>query len=481
VSDGDDLPNLPADELRAARRAGPLSSEAQLATALLLQARALERSLAGRAQGAAGGALGVPELAALLRRAERSRAEQAEASARRERRLLAVAGAALLAALIGGGSALWIALDARGGQVPPGLASMDDEREAERARISQAVAAAVDDALEQHASGRQALDRALAEADLRASSARAELDDSQAALLALTAEHEALGKALAESTATGEGLRRQLTAARDDRLDQIGEHARLVEQVLERDRQFEAIRASLASLRGAAEAVPARSDAPIVTRAPAGGGSGLATRVSAALRASGAGTVQVVETAGLAEGRLLGLLLIVAEPQGVQRVLEAASAGLASDGGGLQLVCTDARSTDGGEPGPFAIELPAPDLQAWASLGLTLPPGYLERQAVEAALGLALQPHGWSVSVLQDWDGATLLGLELRRRDAPDDERVVRAAVATFSPVGPELVLEQGELTTRGETRPFYGGVYRIALPGADYGRWLSAVSGSSP
>ena len=93
-----------------------------------------------------------------------------------------------------------------------------------------------------------------------------------------------------------------------------------------------------------------------------------------------------------------------------------------------------------------------------------------------AALTAIVQPHGWSVSALQDWDGTTLVGLELRQREPHDGERIVRAARATLSPVGPELLLEEGDITTRGEVRPFYGGVYRIALPGADYGRWLAVV-----
>jgi hypothetical protein len=90
-------------------------------------------------------------------------------------------------------------------------------------------------------------------------------------------------------------------------------------------------------------------------------------------------------------------------------------------------------------------------------------------------------PHGWSVSSLQGWDGSTLLGLELSRPEPGGGERIVRAARASLSPVGPELVLEQGSIRTRGDERPFFGGTYRIALPGADYGSWLASVGPPGP
>ena len=70
----------------------------------------------------------------------------------------------------------------------------------------------------------------------------------------------------------------------------------------------------------------------------------------------------------------------------------------------------------------------------------------------------------------------TRWGRELRRPEPGGGESVVRATRATLSPVGPELFLAEGSITTRGDERPFYEGVYRIALPGSDYGRWLATV-----
>jgi hypothetical protein len=199
--------------------------------------------------------------------------------------------------------------------------------------------------------------------------------------------------------------------------------------------------------------------------------------VSDALRRSGAGHVRVAEAAGPRDGALLDVLVVTVDDLGRQEIIEAPRAGLASDGRGLQLLCTDARVPGGDAPRTHAIELPAPDLSAWEALGLAVPDDYLRCRAVRAALASMVTPHGWSVTELHDWDGDTLHGLELRRAEPGDGtERVVRAARATVTPAGPELVLEEGTITTRGEERPFYGGSFRVALPGADFGAFLAAV-----
>jgi hypothetical protein len=272
-----------------------------------------------------------------------------------------------------------------------------------------------------------------------------------------------------------------LAAARDAKLTQIGESARLVEKVLERDRQLAELQATLGGLRETAAAGLARPVAPAVTRGPRDGTSGLAARVSEALLASGVVDVQVAEADGPRAGALFDLLLLVPDPLGGQRALQAPRAELASDGRGLQLLCPDARVAGAVAPGAYAIDLPDPDLPAWEALGLPLPQGYLQRASVAAALTLVVGPHGWSVSSLQGWDGSTLLGLELSRPEPGGGERIVRAARASLSPVGPELVLEQGSIRTRGDERPFFGGTYRIALPGADYGSWLASVGPPGP
>ncbi|MHC5210785.1 MAG: hypothetical protein ACYTG2_08720 [Planctomycetota bacterium] len=470
MSTGSDLPSLPTDDQPGGRR---LSSDEQLATALLLQARALERSLADRGQAGSGKVLRSQELVSLLRRAERARAEQAEASARRERRLLRITYAALLAAVLGGGSAVWIAVEGRNdvGRERAGLAAQD--RAAESRRLEEVVGAAVGQAVEERLASHEELERSLTEAERRALDARAEQRTTQQALEALKAEHVELAGSLATRAASEAALEAELAAARDSRLEQIGENARLVEKVLESDRQISELQAALAGLRGAAADGLARPAAPLVTGRTPGGALGLAARVGEALRTSGVAHVQVVEAVGPQEGSLTGVMLILSDDLGAQRVVEAARAELAADERGLHLLCSD---LGGVADQTLSIALPDPDLAAWDALGLLLPPGYEERTAVVAALGVVVQPHGWSVSGLQDWDGETLWGLELRRPEPGGGESVVRATRATLSPVGPELFLAEGSITTRGDERPFYEGVYRIALPGSDYGRWLATV-----
>lgn len=484
MSAADALPSLPDGDRPPGGPGARLSPDAQLATALLLQARALERSLAGRSR--PGPVLDSHEVAALLRRAERARAERAEAAARRERRLLLAAGACLLAAVLGTGGAVWIALDGPAdGRVPadavatagpdadPAAAAAADDDDG-RHRIEAVVTAAVGRALDEGLASQRGVEQALTEAQHRAA-------DAERALHALRAEHGQLADTLAARDAAEQALCSELTSIRDDRLDQIGQNARLTEQVLERDRRIAKLQSALAELREAAAAGLARPAGTIVTRTASDGATSLAALVSEALRRSGAPAVQVAEAAGPRDGALVDLLLILDEHEGESRVVEAARARLASDGRGLQLLCSEAGAPGGAAPGAFSIELPSPDLAAWQALGLPLPAGYLERSAVVAALALVVEPHGWSVGALQGWDGSALVGLELRRDEPGGGERLVRAARASLSPVGPELVLEDGSIAVRGDERPFYGGVHRIALPGSDYGCWLASVTSIVP
>ena len=123
--------------------------------------------------------------------------------------------------------------------------------------------------------------------------------------------------------------------------------------------------------------------------------------------------------------------------------------------------------------------MPRVDAEAWAAAGMPLPTGTIFVATARVALESLLQGQPYQLVSLGGFTGDELLDIELRELDAEGlTLRTLRAARAQVLPSGPTLVLYDGEVTANEVTRPFWRGSTRLALPGASYSAWLSAVYG---
>ncbi len=459
-----------------------LSSEARLATALLLQAQALDGLhrahvdvLSRLDDGPAVAELrqGIDE----LRRDLVARLAREQRRVRRRRLIggvLAVLGIAVAAVVVivdrqHLGAALdELRLAVAGGTPVP------------RAEIEDAVAVALQRASADQAAALGEIGRTL---DRSVSQARAEIDR-------LGAERDGLQRDVATARGEAQALRdsqarqeQDLAATRDERNRQIGENALLRQQLMDRDRRLDEVGVTLESVR-ADQAARAGPPTASISTSPTGQ-QGLPARASAALRASGAEETRVLEAGGVEGGELRDV--VVARPgrdPAEPRLVTAASAALVSQGGRafLRLRSAVTAGAEATEPADEDVELPALDADAWRALGLALPADLVPLPRVQDALGELLAPFGYRVTGLGSFDGQRFGGLELRQ-DAADGfpARTLRAAEGTLLPVGPELELHDGTIATGDDVRPFFHGVYRLPLPGADYGVWLARLAGPGP
>jgi len=459
-----------------------LSSEARLATALLMQAQALDglhrthADLSRRLEGA-------PDPAELQRTLEELRRDvlgQLARERRRARRARSFAAALAVLALMAVGLLLLAERERLGAAFADLRRGVDGARTEQRSEIERAVEEAVT-----RASGEQAA--ALAELRRQMQPDDGALRAQHDQLEQVTAQRDGLQQQLAAASGEVTTLKaahdkgeRDLAAVRDERNRQIGENSRLRERVVEQDRRLDELTRTIEALHGS-QAARAEASPSIVSSS--GGGGVLAAKASAALRASGVGDAQLLEVSGISDGALQGVLFGQPGTAGQPAtLLQAASAHVVAEKGRAWLRLEQARppGADPATGAPHDVELPALDLELWRALGVALPPGLVPLPQVRTALEALTAPHGYRVTELGSFDGERLGDLVLRQEDANGIPlRTLRAREAVLLPVGPELELRDGSTLTGTDERPFFHGVFRLALPGSDFGAWLQAVGGT--
>lgn len=392
-------------------------------------------------------------------------AEQARVGRRqaRARQRLALLGVALLVLAAGGAAAAAF-----------GAWQLAEAWPAESAELAARQGAALQAVRAEQAAALAALGARLDQGVLdlrdRLDEATADRDEALAELQASRAQAEALQSRQDE-------LQAQAARERDLRLANLGETARLREQVIEGERRLADLTRTVSELQPAPVAPPAPA---IVTTASTTGQ--LARQATGALKASGVPDVSIVELGTVSEGVMHGVLVMHADPEGgPPRVLRAGQAGIVAVGGLTALRLDDVVAADGSPAPAELLPLPELDRAAWEQLGVAVPAGAVAVSRLAVALGALVEPHGWRVAELRGWDGQALSGLRLEQLDV--NGRVTRALRAERAVVlpGPELELSAGTLTVDGNERPFFGDVYRLALPSGDFGAWLLALQAETP
>jgi len=397
------------------------------------------------------------------------------------------ARAALGVALLLAAATLWLVVDMRSslrGELEAWRATAEAERTSSEQRVGAAVGAAVDRAASDHAAAQAELESQLAAERAQLESVTAERDGAVADLAATAGETEALRGRVAELEESHARLETELAAAKDERLKLIGESARMLEQVLDRDRKLDVLNRSIGELHDQGPA----SRAPSVVTSTRG--EGLAAKLSEALRRSGAAQAAILQARLGEDGVLHDVLARLTEDEQPPRVLAAERAALVASLGRACLRLegvsagpgADAGAVAGAElPERFEIDLPSFDPAPWSALGLAVPPAFRAASKVTTALNGLLERFGWQLDALGGIDGEMLLGLELSQIETGGKVlRTLRAARGTLVG-GPELTLWEGAVTTNGDERPFFGGVFRLPLPGLDASAWGAALAPETP
>ena len=397
------------------------------------------------------------------------------------------ARAALGVALLLAAATLWLVVDMRSslrGELEAWRATAEAERTSSEQRVGAAVGAAVDRAASDHAAAQAELESQLAAERAQLESVTAERDGAVADLAATAGETEALRGRVAELEQSHARLETELAAAKDERLKLIGESARLLEQVLDRDRKLDVLNRSIGELHDQGPA----SRAPSVVTSTRG--EGLAAKLSDALRRSGASQAAILQARLGEDGVLHDVLARLTEDEQPPRVLAAERAALVASLGRACLRLegvsagpgADAGAVAGAEvPERFEIDLPSFDPAPWSALGVAVPPAFRAASKATTALNGLLERFGWQLDALGGIDGEMLLGLELSQIETGGKVlRTLRAARGTLV-AGPELTLWEGAVTTNGDERPFFGGVFRLPLPGLDASAWGAALAPETP
>ena len=449
-----------------------LANEAQLAAALVMQAQALDAMRRAHSDLLARIEQG-PEREVLLGALEELRAstdgvrEAQERAGRRlaraRRRLVGLAVLALVVAGGGAAAAVWAA------------SSVAEGLPAARADLAAALAAqeqsrrAQDEAL---AGLTARLDRDVTGLQQRAAAADDARDAAQQALAAERQRADAADAGLAELRRDRDSQQLRAEHERDEHLTALGDNARLHQELIDRDRKLDELTHTLAALQPG-HAVPAAAGAaPTAGIVPAPAtAAGLSGRVTAALHASGVKDVAVVEAAEVRDGVLLGLLVVHEATDSAPSSATRAERGaivVAEGGPALELTSAGAAPED--------VPLPALDRESWKRLGVAVPDAAVSVARLSDALSALISPQGWRVAELRGWDGDALRGLRLEQADSTGHvSRVLRADRGQMLP-GPELELRDGTLKVGDDERAFFQGVFRLPLPGGDFGAWLAAL-----
>jgi len=473
-----------------------LSSEARLATALLLQAQALEgmrqahSDLLSRLDaGGGGGARRSEELQSALKEVQQAQQQalgQLTRARHRASQRTAMFGALLVCGAL---AAAWLVQSSRSDM----SRALDDTRTelaasaaADRTELEASLAAAMAASgsrqvamLEELISGMRG-----SEAQLRdlLDKAIVERDEARQLLAGKALVATDLEARLAAAQQGNDALEQELERTSDERNRQIGEASRLREQVADRDRRLGELVDTISKVRTDLEARAAAPDGRIVSTDMHPGA--FAVQLTAALHGSGAKHASVLEAGPVSDGALTGLLVMLGGAEGAPgQVMSAEHGRLLVESGRALLRLETLQASGSNTPASHQdIELPALDAAAWRALGLNVPAGFVPIPRVAAALDALLVSNGYRVIQLQSFDGLTLGGLELRQEDSRGQWlRTLKAARGEVLPIGPELALEEGSILIGSDDRPFFQGQCRVPLPGADYGAWLASTASDSP
>ena len=386
---------------------------------------------------------------------------------------------AWLLALVAGAAAIVLLLDVRSTvrrHLEASGVSLDAQRQAADRQAAEAASQAVDGASAAHALERAELEAQLAAGREQLEAAVAERDRALADLAAAGAEAESLRGRVATLESDQARFDEERARKDEEKLQLIGETSRLLEQVLDRDKRLEILNRSLGELRVRAD--EGEREPSVVTT---GRGEGLASRASDALRRSGAGHAAVLEARLGEDGALADLLVRLAEAEQPARLV-AAERALLTAARGRAALRLEGLSGDVGDAGEaLEIDLPSFDAAAWIALGLQPPGPFRAVGDVSTVLAGLLERQGWQLEALQGVDGEMLHGVELSQVDPGGQVlRTLRAARGTLG-AGPELTLWDGTVTTGGDERPFFGGLFRLPLPGLDAAAWKLALAPSAP
>ncbi len=470
-----------------------LSSEARLATALLLQAQALEgmrqahSDLLSRLD-AGGGARRSEELHSALREVQQVQQQTLGQLARARHRASQRTAMFVALLVLGALAAGWLVQSSRADvsrAVADARAELVGKAAADRADLETSLKAAMtatasqqDAMLEELVAGLRGNEAQLRDRLDRTSTER---DEARAQLAGKHQEVAGLQSELVAETQGRDSMELELHKTRDERNRQIGEASRLREQLIDRDRQLEELTNTISKVRTDMEARAAAPDGRIVNSAihP----ESFAGRLTTALRGSGAKEATVLEAGPVVDGALTGVLVMLGGSDSVSgRVVRAETARLLVERGMALLRLESVQEPDRETPtASLDVALPELDPAAWRALGLEAPGDFVPISKVSEALGALLSPQGYVVVRLESFDGLTLGGLELRQEDTRGTcLRTLMAATGEVRPVGPELALEGGSILVGDDARPFFQGQCRVPLPGADYGAWLAATRSDS-
>ncbi len=465
-----------------------MSPEARLATALVMQAQALEgmrrtQDDLMRRVSAGGGGVDDSLVDSIdrfhdrlddVRDGQRSASREVRRMRRRSRMQLAVAVGSLVVVL--GVAFWWLAgVVADGGDNDELLVAL------QAAQVQQEEA--VTDALQQSTALTE--ERLKSERQTLLAGLRTDLDHRdelvRAQLSALTAERDHLAERLtgaevkaADLTARIVGLTGDLSAAeheiaglRDERLSHLGEMTRLRNKTLEQELQREELLATLEELRLRSVVVPVSA---VVGVSSDSGFESLAERLNAVLASGGAAAARFAEAGAVREGAVREVIMVRLDAEGLP----------------LDSVSGDRAVVVGGPEGPrlevwvdapvsavvLSMDLADADLSALALEGLDVPAAVVSLEGMRSAFGQLLALHDHRLLELGGRDGPALLDVVIE-----GEGRRLWAARAEVSPEGPTLVLTDGESVIGGESRPFFRGVMRLPLPRADFGAWQAALA----
>jgi hypothetical protein len=255
----------------------------------------------------------------------------------------------------------------------------------------------------------------------------------------------------------------RLDAARDERNHHIGAASRLRSKLIDKDQQIETMQASLSVANARIESM---SVAPVSVSTDSGVET-LAEQVNLALAASGVESYEAIEVGEVRGGSLRNLMLLHETGEGQERtILNGQVAAVVFDRGEvtLRLSNDDLLVAD--------IPLPRADAMAWADLGVTVPEHLGPVLRVREALDVLLAGQELKVVRLGNVADGRLLEIELE-----GGGRTLRAARGHVTSHGPTLVLEQGTVIRDGEERSFFNGVMRLPLTPTAYAGWSSTMN----
>ncbi len=304
------------------------------------------------------------------------------------------------------------------------------------------------------------------------------------------AERDTLRAELAAASASAAQLESALGDEKLRHMNALGELTRVRSEYVASRSAVQDIRETLADMPGTAAATEVAAAGGIITsdgrvRATAADVSA-ATSINAALAASGAASLRVIEVGSVDENMLNDVLFLEVDPVSGAPLGPAARAKhgwLSSDRGHVAL------RLDGNDIGPGeqrVIHLSAFDVERWSDLGLTAAGSTIHEvlDALDALVGSRTRYRVVSLGGVAATTGELedlVLKEEGSRGELIRTLVAPRARVEETGPLLAELVLSDGFVRTGDDERPFYRGVFRLNIPGADLRRWRDVLRQELP